>query len=372
MRVAVAMDSFKGSVSAADACAAVREGILRVLPEARVTLVPMADGGEGTAQVLAASHGSEHVEVEVTGPLPGMRVKAGFVWLPERGPGALVEMATASGLGLLDPDELDPLAATTYGTGELIAAARERGAERIWLAIGGSATVDGGVGAATALGWRFLDRAGRRVGQGGEALERIAQIEPPPAGLDVEVDVLCDVSNPLLGPSGAARVFGPQKGATPEMVERLESGLANLADVIERALGIDVRVTPGAGAAGGLGAGAIAFLSGRLVPGVEAVMGAVDLEAALEGADWVVTGEGRYDEQSLQGKVVSGVTECARRAGCRVAVLAGSVAITAAEGGVDVVEAVRLPSMPLEVALAHAPELIADAAERFARSRLAE
>lgn len=367
MKIVVATDSFKGSLSAREACEAVRRGVLRVLPEATIDLKPMADGGEGTADTLRESAGGDWVPVEVDGPLPGMRAEACLLWLPERGPGALIEMAKASGLELLRPDQLDPLVATTHGTGELLAAALELGARRLWLAIGGSATVDGGVGAATALGWSFLDGQGAPVGLGGAALERIEHIQPPSDGLDADVQVLCDVDNPLLGPRGAARVFGPQKGATPEVVERLEESLAHLADVVERDLGKDVRNVPGAGAAGGLGAGAVAFLDADLVSGIEAVIDAAGLDEALSGADWVVTGEGRYDEQSLSGKVVSGVVGHARTAGCRVAVVAGSAALDAEEGGVDAVEAVSPPSMPLEEALARGGELVEQAAARVAR-----
>ena len=230
MRIVVAMDSFKGSLTAAEACEAVASGLDRALPDAEVVLRPMADGGEGTAAGVMTAAGGEWEPHRVTGPLPGTEVDAGFVWLPARGPGALVEMADASGLTLLDAAERDPLRTTTFGTGELIRAAADRGPRVLWLAVGGSATVDGGVGAATALGWRFLDRSGADIGLGGEALCHIHNIVPPvDVGLPPVV-VLCDVTNPLLGPSGAARIFGPQKGAGPDAVERLEEGLSNLVE----------------------------------------------------------------------------------------------------------------------------------------------
>ncbi len=374
MKIVVALDSFKGSVSARVACAAVRRGIVAVLPAAQVVELPMADGGEGTAEAVLAATGGDWVALEVTGPLPDMRVEAGFARLPARdggGPGALVEMAKASGIELLEPDRLDPLRTTTLGTGELVAAALRDGARTVWLAIGGSATVDGGMGLARAMGWRFLDRDGADVGPGGGALERIERIARPTASLVPAraVEVLCDVDNPLVGPRGAARVFGPQKGATPGDVERLEAGLAKLADVIEQDLGLDVRDVPGAGAAGGLGAGAIAFLDATLVSGAEAVMGVVGLEDALRGADWVVTGEGRMDEQSLHGKVVSGVASRARGVGCRIAVVAGSVALDGAragEAGIEVVEPAAPPGMPLDEAVTRGEELIEGAARRLA------
>ena len=370
MRVVVAMDSFKGSLSAVQACEAVGRGLRAACPEAHVRLVPMADGGEGTAATILATSRGEWVDIEVTGPLPSMRVRGGYAWLPDRGPGALVEMASASGLELLRPDQLDPMAATSLGTGEQLAAAFARCPARAWLAIGGSATVDGGTGAARALGWRFLDEIDREVELGGAGLERIRTIAPPPSGigLEVELQVLCDVDNPLLGERGAARVFGPQKGATPAMVERLEAGLATLADAVERDLGKDVRGLPGGGAAGGLGAGAVAFFDAALVSGIGAVMEASGLHGALVGADWVVTGEGRFDEQSLDGKVVSGVLAAAERAGCRVAVVAGSVDRTvagASDPRVDALEVASPSDVSLAEALVRAAELVEAAARRL-------
>jgi glycerate 2-kinase len=380
VRILVAMDSFKGSLAAKEACEAAARGIRSVLPEAEIETLPMADGGEGTLDAVLGSADAEWIVADVTGPLPEMTVRAGLAWLEERGPGAFVEMATASGLELLGADQLDPLRATTFGTGELLSRAFARGAHKVWLAIGGSATVDGGTGAARALGWRFLDRSGAEVGHGGGELERIARIVRPSKGAQeraeelpaggAALEVLCDVDNPLLGARGAARVFGPQKGATPEVVERLEAGLTNLADVIERDLGRDVREARGGGAAGGLGAGAIAFLDATLVSGVDAVADAVGLDDALAGAHWVVTGEGRLDEQSLNGKVVSGVVARARRVGCRAAVLAGTIALdgdAAARAGIEAMEPAAPAVMPLEEALARGAELVEAAAERLAR-----
>ena len=375
MKLVVAMDSFKGSLTARQACDAVARGLVTALPGAEVVTLPMADGGEGTTDAVTEAVGGEWVPSVVTGPLPETSVSAGFAWLERSGPGAFVEMARASGLELLRADQLDPLRATTLGTGELVARSLERGARRVWLAIGGSATVDGGTGVARALGWRFVDGSGEDVGLGGGGLERIAHIVPPerPLRREATFEVLCDVENPLLGPSGAARVFGPQKGATPEMVERLEAGLAKLADVIELELGGDVRSIPGGGAAGGLGAGAVAFLGATLVSGVEAVMEAVGLDGALRGADWVVTGEGSFDEQSLGGKVVSGVTARAKRHGCRVAVLAGTVRLEpgrVAEAGIDAVAASAPHDLELAQALARAGELLESAAARLAVERM--
>lgn len=368
MKVVVAMDSFKGSLRAPIACEAVRRGILEALPGAEVALKPMADGGEGTAETVIAAVGGEWVGVGAMGPLPDMRVEAGYARIPT---GALVEMAAASGIELLADPDRNPLRTTTFGTGELLAAAAARGARHLWLAIGGSATLDGGTGAACAMGWRFLDERGEPIGLGGGQLERIDRIERPETGQGAlpPVTVLCDVDNPLLGERGAARVFGPQKGANPEMVEQLERGLSRLADVIERDLDKDVRHVAGAGAAGGLGAGALAFFDADLVSGVEAVIEATGLAEALAGADWVVTGEGRFDEQSLHGKVVAGVLAAAGRATVPVAVIAGSSTISrdrASELGLGAIE-VSTPAGSSFRDIAHrAEELLTAAARRLA------
>lgn len=331
MKLVVAMDSFKGSLRAREAVDAVRRGIVSTRSDARVIARPMADGGEGTGEVIRAALGGTRIAVETTGPLPDMRMQAGFVWVPQWGPGALVEIASASGIEGLRRDQLDPMRTTSRGTGELVRAAVEMGARRVCLALGGSATVDGGVGMARALGWRFLDSEGLEVGEGGSGLLQLDRIEAPPEGPapGVEFEVLYDVDNPLLGPGGAARVFGPQKGATPEQVERLEAGLARLARVIAREGGLEVSTVRGGGAAGGAGAGAVAFLGARLRSGVEAVMEVIDLDAALADADHVVTGEGCFDAQSLEGKVVSGVVAKARAHGVPVTVIAGRVELDA-------------------------------------------
>lgn len=376
MRIVIALDSFKGSLSAAAACQAAARGVREVLPEAELDLCPMADGGEGTARTLLDALGGEWVTERVMGPLPEMEVAAGFALLAAGT--AVVEMAAASGLALLPAAELDPFRTTTYGTGQLLAAAAQRGAGGIQLAVGGSATVDGGVGAAQALGYRFLDGAGEELGPeggglGGGEVERIERIVAPEA-LDLPpVEVLCDVDNPLTGERGAARVFAPQKGADPAGVRRLEAALAHLAEVVARDLGRDIAHLPGGGAAGGLAAGAAAFFGARLLSGVEAVMAACRLADRLAGAAWVITGEGRLDEQSLGGKVVSGVAGQARAAGARVAVLAGGVELAperARRAGIAAAYATRPRGMPLEEALARGEELLTAAARRLARERL--
>jgi glycerate kinase len=336
MRIVVAMDSFKGTLSAGEACAAVAAGVRSGLAEsghsrAEILQRPMADGGEGTLEILQDRLGGALQVHTATGPLPDRFVLAPWLEVPEQGL-AVVEMAAASGLTLLDPAERDPLRTTTRGVGELIRNALDHGARRLLLGLGGSATVDGGTGAARALGWRFLDGNGVDVPEGGEGLERIRSAVSPPGGAVPlpplgRLRALVDVQNPLVGPRGAAPIFGPQKGADSGAVERLESGLANLAEVILSDLGLDVASIPGGGAAGGFGAGAVAFMGAELVSGVDEIANLVGLDEALEGADWVITGEGRLDSQSLDGKVVSGVVARAQRQGCRVAVLAGAVAL---------------------------------------------
>lgn len=364
MNILVACDSFKGSLSASQACNIVASVIRAARPGWVVQCQPLADGGEGTAEILAAASSGCWVNVQdIMGPLQDMTLKASFVWFPETET-AIVEMARASGLALLTDDQRNPLQTTTFGTGQLLAAAIDRGACEVLLTLGGSATVDGGTGAARALGWRFLDTRGLDVPLGGGALIDICRVVPPQKNIPA-LSVLCDVTNPLCGPQGAARVFGPQKGATPWQVEMLEAGLENLAGVIEDQLGVDVKNIPGGGAAGGFGAGALAFFGGSLQSGVAAVMDKVHFENQLRWADWVITGEGCLDRTSLQGKVVSGVLESARRYGVPVAVLAGQVRLGEEDlslAGIDI----ALSSLPedteLEEGLARAAELLANAA----------
>lgn len=374
MKIVVAMDSFKGTLAAERACRIVADAIGRAAPAARIVIKPMADGGEGTAAALMAASNGRWIPATVMGPLPDMEVAAGFAWLPDDRT-AVVEMASASGMQLLRPEQLNPLRTTTFGTGQLIAAALDHGAERILLGVGGSATVDGGVGAAMALGWEFLAGDGTPVGLGAGALAEVVEIIPPERDADVPVDVLCDVDNPLCGPQGAARVYGPQKGATPQMVETLDSALARLAELVGSQLGIHVRDLPGAGAAGGLAAGAVAFMEARLVSGIETVMAQSRLRQEVSDADWVVTGEGCFDSQSMRGKVVSGVARVARQGGARVGVIAGQVLLADhvfRNAGIEAALACTQPGMDLQFALEHCEELLAQAAARFAEAHLAE
>lgn len=368
MRIVVAMDAFKGGATAQQACEAVRDGLLAANGTVEVVLKPMADGGEGTAAALLASRsGGEWLEVTVAGPLPRRQVTAGYAWFADDGT-AVIEMATANGLPLLAASERNPLLTSTFGTGQLIAAAVHRGARRILLTIGGSATVDGGVGMAAALGWQFLDRDGNPVEPVGGSLHMIDRIVAPAVDQFPEVEVLCDVTNPLCGANGAAAVFGPQKGATPEMVIQLDAGLDNLARVVKRDLGVEMHGLAGGGAAGGLGGGSVAFLQARLRPGIDAILDATRFEQALIGADWCITGEGSFDSQSLQGKVVSGVAGAARRRSVPTVVIAGRVKATEADYrpyGIVAALPTHEPDMPLEQVLPCEVEFIRQTAQAW-------
>jgi len=375
MKIVIAADSFKGTLSASEACEIIAIAIAELVPGVQLAIVPMADGGEGTAEAMLKSGSGEWIPRTVTGPLPDMSVEAGFAWF-EHSRTALVEMACASGLGLLSKDRYNPMKTTTYGTGELIKAALKFYPRKILLAVGGSATVDGGIGAATALGWKFLDSKGISVPACGEALEKIAKIvEPRIANRKsrIQVEVLCDVKNPLCGDLGAARVYGPQKGATPEMVEKLEAGLANLAELVRKQLNCDISSIPGGGAAGGLAAGAVAFMKAKLVSGIETIIKHSNLEAELADADWVITGEGCFDRQSLYGKVVAGVAHVAAKSGTAVAVIAGQVDLPKGEYqklGIATAISCKPQDMSVESAVANCRTLLRLAAERFVKENL--
>lgn len=368
MKIVVAMDSFKGSLTAEAACRAVERGLRSVHPLAEIVCKPMADGGEGTAKALLACRDGIWIPGEVTGPLPDQRVSAGYAWFPDDQT-AVVEMASAAGLTRVPQGQLNPMKTTTYGVGELILAACRQGAKKMLLTVGGSATVDGGIGAAAAMGWNFLDAGGREVPPCGGSLSRIETIVEPEGEQRPPVEVLCDVDNPLTGPSGAAAAYGPQKGATPDMVIALDAGLKHLAELVRRQYGLEIDDRSGAGASGGLAAGAVAFMGARLVSGIEAVMKAARLEVGLEGADWVLTGEGRFDEQSLRGKVVSGVARAARQQGARVGVLAGSVQLDATRYrsiGIDRACAITPPDETLASSLANAEHNLTTTTENMA------
>jgi len=325
MKIVIAPDSFKESLSAAEAAEAIEAGFREIFPEATFCRIPLADGGEGTAATLVAATAGRIVAVTVTGPL-GEPVAA-FYGLCGDGRTAVMEMAAASGLMLVPLPLRNPLLTTSFGTGELLRVALDAGVEKVIIGIGGSATNDGGAGMLQALGARLLDVDNREIGKGGGELARLERIDAN--GLDprlgkMTIEVACDVTNPLLGERGASAVYGPQKGATRAMVALLEENLARYADLVLRDLGADVASVPGAGAAGGMGAALLA-IGGRLRPGIDIVMEAVGLEAALRDADLVITGEGRLDGQTAHGKVAVGVARLAKRYNRPVIALAGSL-----------------------------------------------
>jgi glycerate kinase len=329
LKIVIAPDSFKESLSAMEIANEIEAGFREIFPDALYVKVPVADGGEGTVQAMIDASGGRLVTLPVRGPL-GEPVDA-FYGIMGDGATAVIEMAAASGLELVPPDRRDPLRTTSYGTGELIRNALDAGARRFVLGIGGSATNDGGAGMVQALGGRLLDAAGNDLAPGGGALAQLHRIDL--SGLDARIkdcvfDVACDVSNPLVGPQGASHIFGPQKGATPAMVATLDANLGHYAAVIARDLGravADVADLPGAGAGGGIGAAMLVFLGGSLRPGSEIVTDAVGLDAAVADADLVLTGEGRIDSQTIHGKTPIGVARVAARHGKPVIGIAGSL-----------------------------------------------
>ena len=371
MKIVLAPDSFKESMTAPEAVAAMRAGVAAVLPEAEVVGVPMADGGEGTVDaVVDALHG-QHVEVAVSDAL-GRTVAARYGYVPLRQL-AVIEMAAAAGLELIPPGRRDILRASTFGVGELIRSALDRGAEDFLIGLGGSATNDGGTGMLTALGAKFLDADGEPLAPGGADLVRLERIDLTgldPRLRDVCIRVASDVTAPLLGPSGASAVFGPQKGAGPAQVARLESGLSRLATVASATLGGTQPQRPGAGAAGGTGFALVEFLGAVSRPGVEEVAETVALERALLGADWVFTGEGCVDAQTVMGKTPFGVAQAAARAGARVIIFAGRVAPDAAvllDHDVERLVAITAPGTPIEQALRDGAESLTRATAEICR-----
>ena len=325
MKIVVAPNSFKGSLSATQAAKAIARGVREVLPDAEVVEIPVADGGEGTVEALVTAHNGTYEWVNVEGPL-GDPVLASY-GLIEEGTGAVVELASASGYVLVSAAMRNPRKTSTFGFGQLLDAARKAGAKSVIAGIGSSATNDGGVGMAQALGYRFLDAAGRDLPRGGAALLRLERIDDSglhPGWRSIEVLVACDVTNPLTGPEGASAVYGPQKGADPETVKLLDRALGRLGDIIERQYGKRVKDIPGAGAAGGTGAGLMAFVDAKLVSGAALVVDASGFDKALAGAQLVITGEGRADGQTAYGKAPGEVARRAHAAGIPTVLLAGT------------------------------------------------
>ena len=371
MHIVVAPDSYKGSVSALGVAQAMARGIAKVFPQAEVRQAPIADGGEGTVEALVAATGGRLRHEQVAGPL-GEPLKAQWGVLGD-GRTAVIEMAAASGLPLVPKDRRDPRITSTRGTGELIRAALDAGLRKIIIGIGGSATNDGGMGMARALGARFINAGGKDLPEGGAALADLARIDP--GGLDArlneaEIIVACDVDNPLCGPRGASAVFGPQKGATPETVSELDAALGHYAKIAARTTGRQVAESPGAGAAGGLGAGLLFFTPAVLRPGVEIVLEAIRFDELVAGAAFAVTGEGRTDFQTAFGKAPVGVAKAAKRHRVPVFCLSGGLGEGAADilaQGVDAVMSICDRPMTLEECMNEAEALIEAAAERLCR-----
>ena len=373
MKIILAPDSFKGNLTSLQVAAALEKGVKRVLPKANCIKVPMADGGEGTVQSLVDATGGKFIRKRVTGPA-GNPVTARYGLLAD-GETAVIEMAEASGLPLVSGREMNPLKTTTYGTGELILDAAKHGAKTIIIGIGGSATNDGGVGMAQALGVRFNNNRGIEItvhGAGG-MLSKIASIDMK--GLDplvrkIKIIVASDVNNPLCGKTGASNVFGPQKGATPAMVKTLDANLKHLGKLIKTDLKKDVVNLKGAGAAGGLGAGLVAFTNARMKSGIDIVLEATNISQHIKGADLVITGEGRVDFQTAFGKTPSGVAKAARKHRVPTVAIGGGITDDANgvfAHGIDGLESACARDMSLEEAIGHSKAHLANAAERVIR-----
>lgn len=371
MKVVIAPQSFKGSLYALDAAEAIQRGVLEADPTAETVLVPVADGGDGTLEALVNATGGQIFRSIVTGPL-GQAVEA--LWgVMGDGQTAVVEMARPSGLALVPPKRRNPRTATTRGTGEIIREALDKGFARIIVGLGGSATNDGGAGMASALGAKFLDRRGQQLPPGGAALSRLDRIDVSglhPGLGEAAIIGATDVTNPLCGPEGASAIYGPQKGASAKVVAELDEALSNFARVVRRDVGIDVLETPGSGAAGGLGAGLMAFAGADLRSGIEMVCEVLEFDRHLEGADLVITGEGRADESTIYNKAPVGVAQRARAKGVPTVILAGSLGPghqALYDHGVAGIVCIADRPMSFDRSLARTGELLQGAAERTIR-----
>lgn len=370
MRIAIAPNAFRGSMTARTATGAISDGLRRsALKNLEVLPMPLADGGDGTLDVLLSGLGGERLSLEVTGPL-GNAVKAEIGLLAD-GVTAVIEMAQASGVELIPRLERNPLKATSYGTGELIRAGLDRGYRNFVIGLGGSATVEGGAGCLQALGARLLDSAGNNIPLGGEGLSELASINVSELQRVVEgasFKVLCDVTNPLIGSLGAAYVFGPQKGADQATVEILERNLTHFAEIVARDLHTDIRNLPGGGAAGGFGAGLSAFLNAELVPGAGTLISLLGYDKQLEGVDLVITGEGKLDAQTSGGKAVNTIADAARRLHVSVIALAGTVEANDEDlqaMGIQAAWSIVRGPCSLDEALKHGPEWLSRAATQI-------
>jgi glycerate kinase len=369
MRIVVAPDSFKGSVSAVGTANAMEKGIKAVFPDAEVIKVPIADGGEGTVEALVTATNGQMIQQDVVGPL-GDIIQSYWGILGD-GKTAVIEMAAASGLPLVPNDKKDPRITTTYGTGQLIKAALDRGLEKIIIGIGGSATNDGGCGMAQALGGKFLDADGHELSYGGAALANLEQVDLAHMDQrlkDTKIVVACDVDNPLCGPKGATAVYGPQKGATPEMIVELDAALNNFANKVGKVTCKDIAVHPGAGAAGGLGAGLLFFSNATLRPGVEIILETTAFESLVKSAQFVITGEGRTDFQTAFGKAPVGVAKLAKKYNVPTLCLSGGLGQgyeDVLEQGIDGLMSIVPGPMSLDECIEHGADFIEMGAKRL-------
>jgi len=369
VKIILAPDSFKGTFSSLEVIQYLEEAAIRNLGQVDIIKVPIADGGEGTVDCLVAAANGEYRTVKVMGPLKQMRVEAKYGII--NGKTAVIEMAQASGLPLVPVHKRDPLNATTYGTGQMIKAALDEGIRDFIIGIGGSATNDGGIGAAQALGVEFLDRDNHLIGFGGKELGRISRIVPDgidPRIRESTITVICDVTNPLTGPNGATAVYGPQKGVDESSFDILETGMKNYERLIKEISGMDMSQIPGSGAAGGLGAALVAFFGAVLKPGIDTVLDYVDFDELLDGADFVVTGEGRIDGQSIYGKVPIGIAKRCMAKGIKVIAIVGGIGQKVEKvydnGIYSIMPTVNAP-MSLDEAMDRGEELLKDAADRM-------
>lgn len=369
MRIVIAPDYFKECLSAPEVAASLRKGVLAVFPKADVVNMPMADGGEGTLDILVQATGGRKISVQVHDPLNRtMEAQYGILGDEET---VVVELASASGIQLLQPHERNPLFTTTYGTGELIKHAVEQGYRKFILGLGGSATNDGGAGLLQALGMRLTSSDGKGVKYGGEILRSIREVSMDEWLPDLRLcqfTVACDVCNPLCGPNGASYIFGAQKGATPEMLPVLDTALKHFSRLLSVYFGVDWSTTPGAGAAGGVAFSLLSCLRAKIVPGFGLIAGYTHLEDYIREADWVMTGEGKVDRQTLSGKVPMGVTELAAAYKVPVVVFCGQMGEGAEllyEKGVRAIIQISEPGTDIAVSIAQAPKLLAQSAEKF-------
>tara|TARA_B100001123_G_scaffold177046_1_gene202979 strand:- start:435 stop:1604 length:1170 start_codon:yes stop_codon:yes gene_type:complete len=371
MKIVIAPDSYKGSIYAPDAAKAMAEGVLRVLPNADIDIVPIADGGDGTLETLVEISSGQIETLEVTGPL-GNPIHAEWGAMGDKTT-AVIEMARTSGLALVPTDQRNPLIATTFGLGEIISKALDSGFRNFIIGIGGSATNDAGAGMAQALGIKLLDSYGNNIEFGGAELLKLHSIDfsnVDPRIQESSFEVACDVNNPLTGPNGASAVYGPQKGANQKMISLLDKALLNFAKIVVRDLGKNIKDVPGSGAAGGLGGGIMAFLGGNLRPGVDIILDKVNLNNHLEGADLIVTGEGCMDFQTVFNKAPIGVANMARPLGIPVIGISGSLGerfTDVHDHGISAAHSITNRPMTLEDASQNAAALISDATEQAIR-----